>query len=269
MVLFGTLLPSFPGALMLAVGLVLPGCEAVKEGGSAAKFTAGTVLTDTTYSKEYLMGRFEPAKHPDFCLIEAEHAASGGMYLRIDVYEAFKKMHAAALRDGVRLRIVSATRTFGRQKTIWENKWNGKTLVEGGVDLTKAEPDPVRRALRILRFSSMPGTSRHHWGTDIDLNSLENEWFATGEGQRLYEWLQQRAGEFGFCQTYTAKGPHRPFGYEEEKWHWSWTPLSSRLTQLAAETLRDDDIRGFDGDSTANSVHMVERYVLGIDPSCR
>ena len=267
MVLLGTLLQSLLGALMLAVGLVLPGCEPAADSGSAA--TANTVRTDTTFSKEYLMGRFDPAKHPDFCLIDPGFAGSEGMYLRRDVYDAFRQMHDAALRDGVKLRIVSATRTFSRQKAIWENKWNGKTLVEGGVDLTKAEPDPVRRALRILRFSSMPGTSRHHWGTDIDLNSLENEWFASGEGLRLYQWLQRHAGTFGFCQTYTEKGADRPFGYEEEKWHWSWTPLSSTLTRLASETLKDQDIRGFQGDMTADSVRMVERYVLGINPACR
>ena len=80
-------------------------------------------------------------------------------------------------------------------------------------------PEPVERARMILTYSSMPGTSRHHWGTDMDLNKDNNGYFATGEGLKVYEWLQAHAHEYGFCQPYTPKGPNRPEGYNEEKWH--------------------------------------------------
>ncbi len=64
----------------------------------------------------------------------------------------------------------------------------------------------------------MPG-ARHHWGTDFDLNALNNAYFNTKDGKRIYDWLTQHAAEFGFCQPYTAKGgpDGRPIGYEEEK----------------------------------------------------
>ncbi|NJK84501.1 MAG: M15 family metallopeptidase [Saprospiraceae bacterium] len=45
-------------------------------------------------------------------------------------------------------------------------------------------PNPQERALKILKYSSMPGTSRHHWGTDIDLNSFSNSYFEQGEGKK-------------------------------------------------------------------------------------
>ncbi|MFM9004881.1 MAG: D-alanyl-D-alanine carboxypeptidase family protein [Flavobacteriales bacterium] len=40
-----------------------------------------------------------------------------------------------------------------------------------------------------MKFSSMPGTSRHHWGTDIDLNSVEPSYFLSGKGLLIYQWL--------------------------------------------------------------------------------
>ena len=65
----------------------------------------------------------------------------------------------------------------------------------------------------------MPGsTSRHHWGTEIDIHSLKNGDFADGEGLKIYEWLTTHAEDYGFYQPYTAEQ-----GYEEEeKWHWSY-----------------------------------------------
>ena len=115
----------------------------------------------------------------------------------------------------------------------------------------------------------MPGTSRHHWGTDIDLNSFENSWFESGEGLVVYNFLVENAEKFGFCQPYTPKGESRPNGYEEEKWHWSYMPVSGRLTGLAESILRDTAISGFQGAEAAAEIQVVEHYVLGINPDCR
>ena len=58
----------------------------------------------------------------------------------------------------------------------------------------------------ILEYSSAPGTSRHHWGTDMDINALQNDYFSNkGNGAFLYEWLQKNAAKFGFCQPYNKK----------------------------------------------------------------
>lgn len=224
------------------------------------------VSTDT-FSVEYITGKFDPSRHPDFVRVDIAHADREGHYLRKDTYEAFLKMHAAAKADGVHLKIISAARNFQRQKEIWEAKWNGARLVDGQ-DISKTIPDSRQRALKILEFSSMPGTSRHHWGTDLDLNALSDAHFQQGEGLKTYTWLTQNAYRFGFCQPYTAKGADRPHGYEEEKWHWSYYPVSKQLTNQARSMLRNEMISGFDGAETAAAIGVVEKYVLGIGEGC-
>lgn len=214
---------------------------------------------------EYIMGRFDPSKHPDFVLIDAQYADKNGMYLRKDTYKAFLEMHAHAKKDGVNLQIRSATRNFYSQKSIWEAKWSGTRTIEGGENLAQTTPDPKERALKILRYSSMPGSSRHHWGTDIDLNNLENDWFNEGEGLTMYNWLKKHAHEYGFCQVYSAG---RPYGYFEERWHWSYTPVSAKLTAYARTHLKNEMINGFLGSESAPMIDIVKHYVLGINEAC-
>ncbi|MEL6832007.1 MAG: M15 family metallopeptidase [Bacteroidota bacterium] len=225
---------------------------------------------DTSFTIDYVRGRFDPRKHPDFVAVANKYTdGDGTYYLRQDVYEAFQEMHAAAAADDVRLVIISATRNFARQKMIWEAKWNGARLLEGREKAPEVYPNPKDRAFAILRWSSMPGTSRHHWGTDMDLNRLTNDYFESGEGLKVYEWLTTHAAGYGFCQPYSPKGDERPHGYNEEKWHWSYLPIARQLTELARQTLADAQIDGFDGAEAATQIGVVEKYVLGINPICK
>lgn len=217
------------------------------------------------YDLQYVMGQFDPAQHPDFVLVEDQYSNSAGRYLHQDTYAAFKRMYEAALADGVKLTIVSAARNFEVQKSIWEAKWNGSRKIENGKDASQAYPDPKTRALKILEFSSMPGSSRHHWGTDIDLINLNNAYFDSGEGKKAYDWLLANGATYGFCQPYTAGRPH---GYQEERWHWSFLPLAQPLTALARLQLKDEMIGGFAGAEVAREIGVVEKYVLGINLEC-
>jgi LAS superfamily LD-carboxypeptidase LdcB len=262
---------------LLVIASLQCGNPAVSPEQSGQDTLTMTPATDTVEAKEtvtkrydldFVMGHFDPSKHPDFELIDTMHADRAGLYLHRETYAAFRAMYDAARKEGIRLQIRSATRNFNYQKDIWERKWTGATLIESGLDASKAYPDPAQRAKMILRYSSMPGASRHHWGTDIDLNAFDNSWFAEGNGLKIYTWLSQHAAEFGFCQPYSAKGEARPFGYEEERWHWSYMPLSVPLTQLAADSLKDSMIKGFQGAEVASKLHIVEHYVLGINAAC-
>jgi len=215
---------------------------------------------------DYVMGKYEPNAHQDFTLIRAEHADREGMYVRKEAYEAFQKMYDHALKDGHRLIIRSAARNFNYQKGIWERKWKGETILSDG---TKASDisDRKGRAKKILLYSSMPGTSRHHWGTDIDLNSFNNEYFKQGAGGKIYDWLKTHAATYGFCQPYTDKASGRT-GYEEERWHWSYQPIAKDLTRYSKEHLSNQMITGFLGDEAAQEIDVVTNYILGISSVC-
>lgn len=217
-------------------------------------------------SKKYLMGKFDPAKDERFSKIPTPYAEKE-MFMRTEALESFKKMHAAAKADGISLLIISATRPFDVQKSIWEAKWTGMRKVDGKM-LSKEVKDPKGRAVKILRWSSMPSTSRHHWGTDVDINDLNPSYFSRGQGLKEYEWLVANAASFGFCQVYSEMGENRPDGYQEEKWHWSYLPISKDLTEAYAQKISDQDIGGFLGSESAPMIEVVKKYVLGINSDC-
>ena len=223
-------------------------------------------FAQNSVDKNYLLGKFDPASDPRFVQLTAAYASGSALnrFLRKETLESFKKMQAAAKSDGVNLTIISATRNFDAQRKIWEDKWNGNVKV-AGKDLTTIA-DKNERARMILLYSSMPSTSRHHWGTDIDLNSVNPKYFETLEGKEIYDWLAAHASEFEFCQPYTSKASGRT-GYEEEKWHWSYVPLSKGFLEEYKNQIRYTDISGFLGSETAASLQVIDNYVDGV--SCR
>jgi len=215
---------------------------------------------DIAKVRNYLSGQFDPSTHPAFVKVPRKYGNRDGYYLRKEAFDAFKSMHEAARKANVNLVIRSATRNFNYQKNIWNRKWKEKT---------KRIPDTKARVLDILKYSSMPGTSRHHWGTEVDLNSFNNEWFTHGEGLKLFNWMTENAHKYGFYRPYTVKNAERPTGYNEEKWHWSFTPLSKQMLADAEGVLKDDNIKGFSGSEHANSLSIVKNYIFGVHPSCR
>lgn len=268
-------------SIILVIGGILVGCKSNPERESVSEkeiiSTEKESLEDEDPNIEwklwpidtsisYVTGDFDPAQDTVFTLIDTSKADRPGLYLRKDTYRAFLAMDSAAREEGVFLQIRSATRNFDYQKSIWERKWKGESPIENGEILSETTPDPVERALKILRYSSMPGSSRHHWGTDIDLNNFSNKYFESGEGLVIYKWLKENGPKYGFKQPYTEKGEDRPDGYNEEKWHWSFYPVSDVLTQYAAEHLKNEMIKGFLGSETAPEIDIVEKYVLGLNP---
>jgi len=219
-----------------------------------------------THSLDYCMGKFDPSKDERFVSVDQMYADRAGMLIRKEAYDAFLQMYAAAKQASVTLQIRSATRNFNYQKGIWERKWKGDfTLSEAAKSST--EVAEVEKAVEIMNYSAMPGASRHHWGTDIDLNSFVNSYFESGPGLKVYEWLRQNAHAYGYCQPYTSKETGRT-GYNEEKWHWSYTPLSDGMTAYVSTHMHDHDLQGFSGAAAAGKLSVVQRYVLGLDPSC-
>ena len=215
-----------------------------------------------------LIGDVSPASDADFAAVPASLGPKGGMYANKQALAAFTRMHEAAKKDGIDLVIISAFRSFNDQKRIWNDKWTGKTLVEGA-KLSRSVPDPKARAEKILEFSAMPATSRHHWGADFDLNALSNSYFASGKGKAIHDWLSAHASEYGFCQVYSPKGPDRPRGYNREDWHWSYLPVASRYLSAYPGVVGYERISGFEGAGMAKAIEVIPSYVQGINPECQ
>lgn len=234
---------------------------------SFVNFIHSPVPDSLLSSPAFLLGKVNPAECPYFELVPERFTQQPDAVLLKPALEAFVKMAEAAEKDGIRLRIVSATRTFERQKQIWEDKWLGRRKVEGR-NLHEENIPAVDRARLIMRYSAMPGTSRHHWGTDVDINALEDSYFLSGQGSKEYVWLTANAARFGFCQVYSGRDTGRITGYEEEKWHWSYMPLSSKILTYYNRIIRYEDLKGFVGSEVASDVKALEHYVNGLNPDC-
>ena len=210
-----------------------------------------------TFSRMELLGQFDPATHSGFESIPSTWTDKNGIYLRAEVLEAYGRMKAAADQAGIQLVIRSATRNFEYQRGIWERKWQRPQYM-GWQDIDKARD--------ILTYSAMPGASRHHWGTDIDLNSFENEWFTSGEGADIYAWLTAHASDFGFHQVYDDKSTGRT-GYELERWHWSYLPTAGPMLTAYNRMVGTSDLTkaAFSGALTADSLNVLQEFVNGID----
>lgn len=125
----------------------------------------------------------------------------------------------------------------------------------------------------------MPGTSRHHWGTDIDLHettlkgpAFNNSTFQNGRGKEFYSWLQKNAAKFGFCQPYTGtpearNGGMYKHGYQEERWHWSYRPLSAEYLYQYVTQKEKLIPSGYAGEKVAAKFYLD--FVENVDPSCK
>ena len=241
---------------LILLSLVIVSCSAKKSSPdntqtSTEEATQNDSLQIDT-STDFVTGQFDFTKREDFVQVDSQYA-NKTIHLHEKTYRAFKAMADSAKKDGVIFTIISGTRNYADQKSIWERKWEAS-------DSTTA----IGKANGILEYSSMPMTSRHHWGTDIDLNDLNNEYFESGQGKKEYEWLKEHANDFGFYQPYTDKSKNGRTGYNEEKWHWSYMPLAQKYLIYYNQHLSNSDISGFMGSDQAVKIDMVKNYVNGL-----
>ena len=163
---------------------------------------------------------------------------------------AFVEMQKAAQLDAIQVSAASAYRSFDRQLLIWNAKATGQRdcLDDQGncIDMTKLTD--LDRIKAIMRFSALPGASRHHWGTDLDiydqaavsedyqLQLVQAEYSEGGPFEKLDHWLNDRAAEFGFTRPYLKDQG----GIAAEAWHISYLSVAQNyesaldLDQLAS-----------------------------------
>ena len=165
-----------------------------------------------------------------------------------EVYEAYERMRQAAAKEGIDIKVVSAHRSYHRQREIWNAKY--KTLTLQGL--------PAKDAIQeIITYSTLPGTSRHHWGTDIDIIDnanpqsgdvlLAEKFYGDGPSSALRSWMNRNAADYGFLEVYTDH-PNRK-GFAHEPWHYTYHSLSKAYlevltNQVISEIAKDEQLLG-------------------------
>jgi len=173
--------------------------------------------------------------------------------LHREVIPAFLRLQEDAAAVGIDLRAASAFRSYERQLQIWNAKAAGErpVLDDDGRPLEVSALSPWRQACALLRWSALPGASRHHWGTEADVydgNQLE----AGQEGPRLVAAEAEPGGQFADLHQWLderlskgdAHGFFRPYakdhgGVGPEPWHLSHGPVARNYEQaMDAASLR-------------------------------
>lgn len=162
--------------------------------------------------------------------------------LELETGQHFVRMQQAAAKDGIDLSIASSHRDFDRQLSIWNQKWQGQKALYSpeGYLLKIAELSTQQKLQAILTWSALPGTSRHHWGTDLDvydkmgieqgaksLQLVQQEYAPGGPCFQLACWLNEHSEKYGFYRPYA----HYTGGVAVEPWHISYRPKAATIEQ--------------------------------------
>lgn len=198
--------------------------------------------------------------------------------LHREAVPAFLDMRRAAARDGFDLVPVSSFRDFAAQAGIWNEKFAGRRALfdRAGVELDAATLSPEQIVDAILCWSAVPGASRHHWGSEIDVIDraavepgarvrLLPEEYLSGPFAPLDRWLTANLGRFDFFRPYTTDRG----GVAPEPWHLSYAPVSvPALGQLSEAVLREalatSDLSGKEI-VVARLAQIHQRYVASVD----
>lgn len=193
-----------------------------------------------------------------------------GYNVRETVHSAFIEMSKEALKSDIKLKTVSSYRNFAHQNRIWERKYKQNT--NKGLS-------PLNSIKKIIEYSTIPGTSRHHWATDMDIidgNAVQpnnvlnpNHFEGTGCFSKFKTWMDSNANTFGFYLVYTNDTNRKGFKYEP--WHYSYKPLSKIYLNAyqkldLTDIIKSEQLMGCDHFSEEFINNYLNQNVLDINP---
>ncbi|WP_461516875.1 M15 family metallopeptidase [Porticoccus sp.] len=223
-------------------------------------------MTTEQISDEMMAGRCE--KH--LCLLERS------VLLHRAVIDPFRQLQQAAAAEGLDIQVASGFRAYDRQLAIWNAKAEGlRSLLDtDGHPLDSAQLRDDEKVMAILRWSALPGCSRHHWGTDMDiwdraavspdyqLQLIPEEYGPGGPFHRLSLWLEKHAAAFGFYRPYDRDRG----GVAPEPWHLSYRPVAelfeAQLDAAFVRKLLDNDGLSLKSAVLAQLDEIVARFIL-------
>jgi LAS superfamily LD-carboxypeptidase LdcB len=199
--------------------------------------------------------------------------------LHYEAVASFLAMRDAAASEGIQLTARSSFRDFDTQLSIWNSKWAGERPLydRQGRALERKQLSDAQTIDAILAWSAIPGGSRHHWGSDIDVidaaavpsgynvQLIPAEYARNGIFGQLSAWLDTNMCRFGFFRPYcTDRG-----GVSLEPWHLSYAPVSMpALESLSLSMLR----QVLESSAIAGKPHVLARlpeiytrFMLAVD----
>jgi LAS superfamily LD-carboxypeptidase LdcB len=199
--------------------------------------------------------------------------------LHYEAAASFLAMRDDAASANIDLVPVSSYRDFARQMTLWNRKWRGERPLydRAGRPLEHASLTESALVDAILCWSAIPGGSRHHWGSDLDVvdaaamppgyqvQLLSGEYARDGVFARLTGWLDAHMHHYGYF---------RPFGSDRggsavEPWHLSYAPVAAlALEELSLPVLRraiaESDVLG-KAQVLERLPEIYTRFILAVD----
>lgn len=192
---------------------------------------------------------------PDFpeAYVEEKLIENAELQCRLlpEVVAHLLQMKMFAKSAGFDLRVASGYRSVERQLSIWNAKARGDrpVLDINGIPLDISALSEQELIFAILRWSALPGASRHHWGTDFDiydaskisadykLQLTQAETQGDGPFAEFHGWLSDvlASGSWNFFRPYDVDRG----GVAPEPWHLSYAPLARE----AAQALTLDNLR--------------------------
>jgi LAS superfamily LD-carboxypeptidase LdcB len=216
-------------------------------------------------------------------LCSSEDAERLTVSVHREVVAPFDGLRDAAAPAGHDLAILSGFRSFDTQLSIWNRKTRGELPVLDSdarpIDIsTLAERELV---FAILRWSALPGASRHHWGTDLDvfdanarptgyvIELVPNEYDGEGMFSPFSRWLDGRIANgtsFGFFRPYDRDRN----GIAPERWHLSYGPLAAGFARMLTADVLRETIEGSDmllkSVVLENLDEIMDRFVKNTNP---
>jgi len=177
---------------------------------------AFTNTTTDHYSDRDLIGKAAPKLY------------GTGYKLQKKAHQAYLEMNYEAKKSDMNVRVVSSYRSFNHQNLIWTRKYKRY----------RSRNLSSQHAVQYnIRYTAIPGSSRHHWGTEIDVvnGSIKTSRYPLNtknfHGYGIYksfrEWMDSNAHKFGFYQVYT--NDHQRRGFKYEPWHYSFAELAKPM----------------------------------------
>lgn len=203
--------------------------------------------------------------------IDSSHLASySNIMLEFETLQAYRRMKEAAALDGIQLQTITGFKSFNHEREIFENEYHtyrnkGYTNIDTFDYITQYVP--------------VPGTSRYHWGTEIDIVDLnidiphgylidEKNYVKDGMFSHLSQWMKVHASKFGFYLPYTEDKYRKGFAFEP--WHYSYKPTTLQIikklnTNALTEKIRAQQIDGLEHIPSSFLPNYLEEYVFGVN----